>query len=156
MVWDFDLSEYLTSGQVELFYQFDPTYLDLCHPNHPDCINGVTCAECAAPDNPILRVAGKVVSYSNDENMLVNVHEYHADASFNAEIYPNPTKSQFTIRTDYDKGAVCVIVLNMQGQIVANFTVEGQRTVDVSRWPAGIYSVQMLGGSLVTKKIIVE
>ncbi len=156
MVWDFDLSEYLTSGQVELFYQFDPTYLDLCHPNHPDCVDGVTCVECAAPDNPVLHVAGKVVTYSNDENMLVNVHEYHAEPAFNADIYPNPAKSQFTIHTDYDKGAVCVIVLNMQGQIVANFTVEGQRTIDVSRWPAGIYSVQMLGGSLVTKKIIVE
>ncbi len=156
MVWDFDLSEYLSAGQAELFYQFDPTYLDLCHPNHPDCVDGVTCTECAAPDNPVLRVSGKVVSYSNDEDLLVSIHEAHAEPAFTAELYPNPAKGQFTLRTDYDKGVVSVMVLNMQGQIVATFTVEGQRTIDVSRWPSGVYTVQMLGGSLVTKKIVIN
>jgi hypothetical protein len=48
------------------------------------------------------------------------------------------------------------MVLNMQGQIVATFTVEGQRTIDVSRWPAGVYTLQMLGGSVVTRKLVVE
>ena len=104
----------------------------------------------------MIRVAGKVVTFSNNENMLVNVHEAHAEAAFNAEIYPNPTKGQVTLRTDYEKGAVSVMVLNMQGQIIATFTVEGQRTIDVSRWPAGVYSVQMLGGSLVTKKLVIN
>jgi hypothetical protein len=156
MVWDFDLSEYLSAGQAELFYQFDPTYLDLCHPNHPDCVDGVTCTECAAPDNPVLRVSGKVVSYSNDEDLLVSIHEAHAEPAFTAELYPNPAKGQFTLRTDYDKGAVSVMMLNMYGQMVMFFTVEGQRTIDVSRLPAGVYTLQMLGGSLVTRKLVVE
>lgn len=156
MVWDFDLTEYLATGRAELFYQFDPTYLDYCHPNHPDCVDGVTCTECAAPDNPVLRVAGKVVTFSNDENMMVNVHEAHVAPAFTVEIYPNPAKGQFTLRTDYDKGAVSVMMLNMYGQMVMFFTVEGQRTIDVSHLPAGVYTLQMLGGSLVTKKIIVE
>jgi hypothetical protein len=59
LVWDYDLSEYISTGHAELFYQFDPDYLDLCHPNHPDCVNGVTCADCNAPDNPILKVSGR-------------------------------------------------------------------------------------------------
>lgn len=156
MVWDFDLTEYLADGQVELFYQFDPTYLDLCHPNHPDCVDGVTCTECAAPDNPVLRVAGKVITFSNDEDLLVSVHEAHAEPAFHAEVYPNPAKGQFTLRTDYDKGAVSVMMLNMYGQMVMFFTVEGQRTIDVSHMPAGVYTLQMLGGSVVTEKIVVE
>ena len=48
------------------------------------------------------------------------------------------------------------MVLNMQGQIVSTFTMEGQRTLDVSRWPSGVYTVQMLGGSVVTKKILIN
>ena len=156
MVWDFDLSEYLATGQAELFYQFDPTYLDYCHPNHPDCVDGVTCTECAAPDNPVLRVAGKVVTFSNDENALVGIHETHNETAFEAQIYPNPAKGQFTVSTDYDKGAVSVMMLNMQGQMVMFFTVEGQRTIDVSHLPAGVYTLQMLGGSVVTKKVVVE
>ena len=156
MVWNFDLSEYLAAGQAELFYQFDPTYLDYCHPNHPDCVNGVTCTECAAPDNPVLRVAGKVVTFSNDENALVGIHETHNETAFEAQIYPNPAKGQFTVSTDYNKGAVSVMMLNMQGQMVMFFTVEGQRTIDVSHLPAGVYTLQMLGGSVVTKKVVVE
>ncbi len=156
MVWDYDLTEYLSAGQAELFYQFDPTYLDLCHPNHPDCVNGVTCTECAAPDNPVLRVAGKVISFSNDEKLLVNVHEAHSEPAFNVEIYPNPVKGQFTLSTDYDKGAVSVMMLNVQGQMVMFFTVEGLRTIDVSRLPAGVYTLQLLGGSVVTEQLIIE
>ena len=155
MVWDF--IPYIFPGDcVELSYQFDPNYLDLCHPNHPECHDGLTCEECAAPDNPVLRVSGKIVTYSDDESVMVGVHESHAEAGFHAEVYPNPAKSQITIRTDYDKGAVSVMVLNMQGQMVMFFTVEGQRTIDVSQLPAGVYTLQMLGGSVVTRKLVVE
>ena len=156
MVWDFDLTDYVPSGHAELFYQFDPSYLDLCHPNHPDCVDGVTCTECAAPDNPVLRVSGKVVSFSNDEDLLTSVHETVAKPTFHVDIYPNPAKSQFTLSTDYDKGAVSVMMLDMYGQIVRFFTVEGQRTIDVSHLPSGVYTLQMLGGYVVTKKIVVE
>lgn len=156
LVWDYDLSEYLNAGHAELFYQFDPTYLDLCHPNHPDCVNGVTCTECAAPDNPILRVAGKVITFSNDEEVFVGIHSVLAEPPFTVKIYPNPTNEQFTIKTDYDKGAVSVMMLNMMGQMVMYFTVEGERTIDVSHLPAGVYTLQMLGGSVVTKKVIIK
>ena len=156
MVWDYDLTEYVADGTAHLFYQFDPTYLDLCHPNHPDCVDGVTCTECAAPDNPVLRVAGKVITYSNDEAILTSVHPEMPVAAFGMQMYPNPAKGQVTLATDYEKGIVSVMVLNMQGQIVATFIVEGQRTIDVSHWPAGIYTVQILGGQLVTKKLVIQ
>ena len=156
MVWDFDLTDYISAGSAELFYQFDPTYLDYCHPNHPDCIDGQTCTDCAAPDNPVLRVAGKVITFSNDEEMVLSVNPMETETSFMASIYPNPAKNLLTIKTDYDKGAVSVLVLNMQGQEVMYFTVEGQRTIDVSRLPAGIYTVKMLGGSVVTQKVVIE
>jgi hypothetical protein len=87
---------------------------------------------------------------------LTSVHPERPKTAFAAEIYPNPAKGQVTLRTDYEKGSVSVMVLNMQGQIVATFTMENQRTIDVSRWPAGVYTVQILGGSLVTKKLVVE
>ena len=156
LVWDYDLSEYISTGHAELFYQFDPDYLDLCHPNHPDCVNGVTCADCNAPDNPILKVSGKVITYSNDEDVFVGVHQFAAEPAFKAEVYPNPAKGQVTISTDYEKGAVSVMMLNAWGQMVMYFTVDGERTIDVSQLPAGVYTLQMLGGSVVTKKLIVK
>ena len=155
-VWDFDLTDYLAAGHSELFYQFDPTYLDLCHPNHPDCVNGVTCTECAAPDNPILKVSGKVVSYSNDEHMLTEVHQTLSEPPFTVRIYPNPAQNQVTLSTDYEHGAVSVMMLNVLGQMVMYFTVEGERTVDVSALPAGVYTLQLLGGRLVTEKLVIR
>ena len=156
LVWDYDLTEYLPAGHAELFYQFDPTYLDLCHPNHPDCVDGVTCVECAAPDNPILRVSGKVISFSNDEDVFTCVHHLAAEPAFKAEIYPNPAKNQCTIRTDYDKGSVSVMMLNPLGQLVMYFTVDGERTIDLNSLPAGVYTLQLLGGSVVSKKLVIQ
>ena len=155
MVWDFYPSIF-PGDCVELSYQFDPNYLDLCHPNHPECHDGITCTECAAPDNPVLRVSGKVVTYGDRQEILTGVHSEQPAKPFNVEVYPNPAKEQFTLRTDYDKGAVSVMMLNMYGQMVMFFTVEGQRTIDVSHLPAGVYTLQMLGGSVVTEKIVVE
>ena len=156
MVWNFDLTEYMPEGHSELFYQFDPTYLDLCHPNHPDCVSGVTCTECAAPDNPILKVSGKVVSYSNDENVFTEVHQVTSEPPFTTQVYPNPAKGQVTISTDYEYGAVSVMMLNAMGQMVMYFTVDGERTIDVSALPAGIYTLQFLGGRLVTEKLVIR
>ena len=156
MVWDFDLSSYLPAGQAELFYQFDPTYLDYCHPNHPDCLNGITCNECAAPDNPILKVSGKVVSFSNYQQVILGIHHPDIDQAFHTELFPNPVQKQLTLRTDYDKGAVNVLIINMQGQEVMHFTFEKERTIDVSMLPSGIYVVKMLGGAMITKKLIIE
>ena len=146
----------MSNSSAELFYQFDPTYLDYCHPNHPDCIDGVTCTDCSAPDNPVLRVAGKVITYSNDEEMILSVNPIETEPSFTAKLYPNPAKNQLTINTDYEKGAVSVLIVNMQGQEVMYFTVEGQRTIDVSKLPAGIYTVKMLGGCVETQKLVIE
>ena len=156
MVWDFDLTEYLNTGHSELFYQFDPSYLDFCHPNHPDCVDGVTCTECAAPDNPILKVSGKVISYSNDENVLTNVQAFKPEPPFDALLFPNPASKQLTINTDYEKGAVSVLIVNMQGQEVMYFTVEGERTIDISSLAPGIYVVKMLGGGMINKKLIIN
>ena len=154
--WDFDLSEYLSAGHSELFYQFDPTYLDFCHPNHPDCVDGVTCTECAAPDNPILKVSGKVISYSNDEYLFTGIHQNVTKPAFESEVYPNPANGRVTIRTDYDKGTVSVMMLNMTGQMVMYFTVDGERSIDVSHLPSGVYTLQMLGGSVISRKLIVN
>ena len=154
--WDFDLTEYLSLGHSELFYQFDPTYLDLCHPNHPNCVDGVTCTECAAPDNPILKVSGKVITYSNNENVFTGIHQTVAAPAFEAKVYPNPAQGQVTISTNYEHGTVSVMMLNAMGQMVMYFTVDGERTIDVSRLPAGVYTLQMLGGSVVTEKVVIR
>ena len=63
----------------------------------------MTCTECAAPDNPILKVSGKVISYSNDENVLTNVQAFQPKPPFEALLYPNPAFKRLTIRKFFSK-----------------------------------------------------
>ena len=159
MVWDYDLNEYLPQGGAHLFYQFDPNYVDQCHPNYPGCQDGVnSCIQCSNPDNPILRVSGMVVSLSNSDGVLVNVKEYvdFEKDPFTVTISPNPVKHQMTIATDYELGKLCVHIMNTQGQEVRGFVMDKQATIDVSDLPAGLYFVSVIGGKVVTQKVIVE
>jgi Peptide-N-glycosidase F, N terminal./Peptide-N-glycosidase F, C terminal. len=158
MVWDYDLNDYLAAGSAELFYQFDPTYLDLCHPNHPDCVDGQTCTNCNAADNPVLRVSGAVVSYSNNEDVLMDVTTYPElnKDPFTVTISPNPVKENMKISTDYEFGKVCVHILNAQGVEVRNFVMHGEATINVSDLPAGMYLVNLIGGKVVTKKVMIQ
>jgi hypothetical protein len=159
MVWDYDMNEYLPDGGAHLFYQFDPTYLDQCHPNYPDCVSGQnSCIQCSNPSNPLLRVSGMVVSRSNNDGVLVDVKEYpdFEKDPFTVSISPNPVKHQMTIATDYEMGKLCVHILNAQGQEVRGFVMDKQATIDVSGWAPGLYFVNIIGGKVVTKKVIVE
>lgn len=157
MVWDFSLDDYISAGGANLFYEFDPTYVDYCHPNHPDCVNGSTCTKCDAADNPILRVSGKVVSYSNETGVIMDVPTIisHEDP-FTVSLMPNPASNTLTIATNYEKGKVCVHILNIHGQEVLNLVVDGQRTIDVSDLPSGMYFVNVIGGQVVTKKLMIK
>ena len=159
LVWDYDLTEYLPQGAVRLFYQFDPDYVDQCHPNYPGCQDGVNgCILCSNPDNPILRVSGMMVSQSNDTHVLVDVQEYPdvEQDPFTLELLPNPVKDQLTIKTDYELGKMSVHILNAYGMEVRGFVMDREATIDMSDLPAGVYFVNVIGGKVVTRKMVKE
>ncbi|MBR5912574.1 MAG: T9SS type A sorting domain-containing protein [Bacteroidales bacterium] len=159
MVWNYSLDDYLANGSAELLYEFDPTYIDECHPNFPDCVTGQnSCPNCQDSDNPILRVSGKLVTYSHLTNILLNTSEHpDVDAEpFNVAITPNPVKNNMTITTDYEQGRVSVHILNAQGVEVRGFSMKGSATIDMSDLPSGLYFVNVIGGKVVTKKVVIE
>ena len=156
MTWDFDLTQYLTIGYADLFYELDPSYIDECHPNHPSCVNGYTCEKCDAPDNPVLRISGKVISLSNNVEILTDVPAIVEKEPFNVNIFPNPAKSTLNFSSDYEYGKLSVLIINAQGQEVRRFTFDGSRSIDVSDLASGVYFVKILGNTLQTKKIVIK
>ena len=151
------MTAYLPQGGAHLFYQFDPDYIDQCHPNYPDCQDGQNaCILCSNPDNPILRVSGMVVSRSNNTGVLVGVKAYPdiEKDPFTLELLPNPAKDRLTIRTDYELGKMSVHIQNAYGVEVRGFVMDKQATIDVCDLPAGVYFVSVIGGKVVTKKFI--
>ena len=159
MVWNFSLDDYLANGSANLIYEFSPDYVDQCHPNYPDCVNGQNgCTDCQNTYNPVLRVSGKLVTYSHHTDILMDTPEWpDVDKDpFNVTITPNPVKNNMTITTDYELGRMGVHILNSHGVEVRNFSMDKQATVDMSDLPAGLYFVNIVGGKVVTKKVIVE
>ena len=157
LVWDFSLDDYLSNGCVDLLYEFDPEYVDQCHPNYPDCVSGQNnCPNCQASDNPVIRVSGAVVSYSNSSDVLMAVSTYDVDTDpFSVSLSPNPVKDQLTLATDYDMGKVCVHIHDINGKEVRNFVMSGTQTIDVSDLAPGVYVVSVIGGKVVNKKLVV-
>ena len=159
MVWDYSLDDYLADGSVNLLYEFDPTYVDQCHPNYPDCVSGQnSCPNCDNTSNPILKVSGKLVTYSHNTDILTEVPELpNVDAEpFQVTITPNPARGQMTITTDYEKGKASVVIINPQGVKVRGFSMKGSTTVDVSDLPSGLYFVHVIGGKVVTRKVVIQ
>jgi hypothetical protein len=159
LVWNYSLDDYLANGSAELLYEFDPTYVDECHPNYPDCVNGQNgCPYCENSENPILRVSGKLVTYSHNTDILTDVPELPNvdEEPFEVTITPNPARNNMTISTNYDKGKTSVHIINSQGVRVRNFSVDGQRTIDVSDLPSGLYFVHVVGGKVVTRKVVIQ
>ena len=117
-----------------------------------------SCPNCQDSNNPILIVSGKLVTYSHYTDILLGTQE-HFDVEkdpFELTIAPNPVKNVMTLSTDYEKGSVRVRILNAQGVTVRNFSMKGSATIDVSDLPAGMYFVQVLGGKMVTRKVVVQ
>lgn len=159
LVWNYSLDDYLVNGAADLLYEFDPTYVDQCHPNYPDCVNGQNgCPYCENSENPILRVSAKLVTYSHYTDILVDVPELPNvdEEPFNLTITPNPVKGQMTITTDYEKGSNTVHIINSQGVQVRNFSMKGSATIDVSDLPSGMYFVHVVGGKVLTRKVLIQ
>lgn len=159
MVWNFSLDQYIANGSAELLYEFDPNYVDQCHPNYPDCVTGQNnCPNCQDSDNPILKVSGKLVTYTNQTGTILSAPTYPdaEEEPFNVNITPNPARNTMTIATDYELGRISVHILNAQGVEVRGFNLEGTKTIDVSDLPAGVYFVNLIGGIVVTRKVVIE
>ncbi len=159
MVWDYSLDDYLNDGKADILYEFDPTYVDQCHPNYPDCVSGQnSCPNCDNSSNPLLKVSGKLVTYSHNTTILTDVPELpNVDADpFEVTITPNPAKGHMTITTDYDKGSASVRIINAQGVKVRGFSLKGSATIDVSDLPSGLYFVHIIGGKLITRKVVIQ
>jgi hypothetical protein len=159
LVWRYSLDDYLADGGAEVTYEFAPDYVDQCHPNYPDCVDGQNnCPNCQDSSNPYIKVSGKLVTYSHNTDILLDTPEYPDvdEDPFDVAITPNPVKNNMTITTDYELGRTSVHILNSYGVEVRRFSMGKQVTIDVSDLPSGLYFVNVIGGKVVTKKVVIE
>ncbi|MGB1247437.1 MAG: LamG-like jellyroll fold domain-containing protein [Chitinophagales bacterium] len=162
---DYDMTPYISTNSVELAYIFNEDYVDLCHPNHPDCVTGVTCANCDQGFNPHLIVASYEISKSNTPfhtdttySPVTGIRDI-ADNPIEFNVYPNPNIGKFIIDVSPNIEDYSVTIYDVIGNRVLknNHIVEGQIDIDISGVARGVYVVQISAeGHSTTKKIIIE
>jgi len=160
---DFNMTPYVTNQNVELGYIFDEDYVDLCHPNNPDCVTGVTCPDCNDGFNPNLVVASNLVVFADSpvENAFivgVNNGPVKSPTSFN--VAPNPTNGivEVSVKNSAKASDATLQVYNMTGKLMQQIEWNGQSTtVDLSSYNKGMYLFKMQSDNKVEiKKVVLK
>lgn len=77
--------------------------------------------------------------------VVTGMEELSATSSI--DVFPNPTKGMFTVRTN-GKGKTNVFVSNTVGQLVLSTSSEnGMNTLDLTTQPTGVYYVKVTSGN---------
>jgi len=93
--YDYDITPYIADENIDMGYVFYEDYVDYCHPNHPDCVTGVTCSDCDAGFNPHLIVACNLVTFSDvplDGGAYVSIDESYYNIGSYISIFPKSLK----------------------------------------------------------------
>jgi len=154
---DYDMTPFISSQNIDLGYVFYEDYVDLCHPNHPDCVTGVTCDDCNDGFNPNLDVACNLVVFAQSPLMTGTGETGVMD--FNFTVKPNPTSGQVEIAGNgLNSEKSTIRVMNLTGIMVDSFTWDGvSARIDLSKHPKGIYLLMINAGvKTEMKKIILQ
>jgi hypothetical protein len=156
-VYDYDLTPYVNSSDVEIVYEFYPDYMDYCHPNNPDCVTGVTCSDCGSGFNPHLIIAGNLISYSN--SLFITTGEIENNY-FGLQLLPNPTSEYVLLSTSRENSPINanVQIFTSAGKQMKNFNWNGDDlNLDISNLSEGFYILVIQSGEHEeVKKLIVR
>ncbi len=155
---DYDMSSFISGQNIELKYVFYPQYLDNCHPNNPNCVTGVTCADCSDGFNPTLDVACNLVVFADDP-LGAGIVDGLSVSAADLALYPNPTSGLITLSTSRPAAfsASRAGFYNATATQMMVFTWDGkEKSLDLSRFPKGVYflKVDTGQGSLIKKLVV--
>ncbi len=158
-VYDYDMSPYVYMSDVEIVYEFYPGYVDYCHPNHPDCVTGVTCSDCSSGFNPHYIISGNLVTYSN-EQIISGIENPSFDEIGEITISPNPNNGVSVLSVTGEKiiNNASVSIFNNTGQLIKEFLWDGSPlTLNMSAYKKGLYFVKIHNaGKAKSMKLIVN
>lgn len=181
--WDVDVTEWVTPGEPAEFDYNVEEYENFCRPNNPDCIPGVTCADCnynySGHTEPHYTVQGQVIFYRPRSMAGVPDGSFPDGRVREAaerewlELHqnrPNPFRPSTTFRYSIaSAGELTVRILSPEGRCLQelarrhdaagtySFTWNGT-DASGARVPAGAYFYEVQGpeGSLTRKMLLLK
>lgn len=160
---DYDVTPYIADEDIEIGYVFFEDYVDFCHPNNPDCVTGVTCADCDAGFNPHLVVACNLVVFSDspvDNGAIVSIDENYYNIGSYIALFPNPSDGMMELsfhgKAAFGKADVCL--MNITGNILDRFEWYGEsKTLNFSYLSKGVYFLKIqVNGTTEVRKIVIQ
>jgi hypothetical protein len=148
----------VAGDEIDLGYKFYESYVDLCHPNNPGCVTGVTCSNCDEGFNPYLDVACNLVSFA-DNPIIILGEKLVSGSGFS--VNPNPSTGLTEIyfaNPPQVKIQGLLTIYNLTGKVIHQQAWDGNKlVVDLTNQPRGMYMVQVQNaGKTHTKKLIVN
>jgi len=154
---DYDLTPYISEGIIDMDYVFYENYMDFCHPNHPDCVTGVTCADCNDGFNPALAVACNIIVFV-DNPTTVGIEDQRPSKATFIRISPNPTTGIIKVNVISPDAPVkgIVDIRDMTGRMLNQFNLVGVATsFDLSSYPEGAYIVTVQANGMVETQTVI-
>jgi hypothetical protein len=141
---DYDMTPYVSGQGVDLKYVFYENYVDLCHPNHPNCVTGTTCSDCNDGFNPVLDVACNLVVFA--QNPLLTGMDKQQTGVSRYSVRPNPSGGIIEVYAfgHPDAGSYPLELLSLTGAVAGAFSWDGKSVrLDLSQYPRGIYILKI-------------
>ncbi|MEM7372425.1 MAG: LamG-like jellyroll fold domain-containing protein [Bacteroidota bacterium] len=113
---DYDMGPYISNGQADLTYIMDEAYVDDCHANNPNCVNGATCPNCNDGFNPHLIMASSLINFSDIPFDPVGTTSLSESLdSWKFEVYPNPSTGILRLELSEAVSHADIRVVNLLG-----------------------------------------
>ena len=153
------MANYIYQDSVTLKYIFDESYVDLCHPNNPNCVTGVTCPNCNDQFNPELVTTSYLITFA-DGPITLNTKNVTAQSN-NMYLYPNPNTGKFYIDFSNTTKEGRIAVYSITGQFIQEVAIsKGEKTVkiDLGELAPGVYLINLFEGNdkVQSKRFVVE
>uniref|UniRef100_UPI0040475D71 T9SS type A sorting domain-containing protein n=1 Tax=Mariniflexile sp. TaxID=1979402 RepID=UPI0040475D71 len=143
-----DMTSQIAKGSVNFNYRFDPTYVDYCHPNNPNCITGVTCTDCNDAYKAQYYIDAQLINFSNTPLIqgTLDVEEINNTANYTLRAYPNPSNGMFHISSTGTIGKSVMHVVSVSGEILKTYYFDSSETLNnttfnLSTLAKGLYFV---------------
>ncbi len=160
---DYDLTQFIPDETLNLGYVFYEGYVDLCHPNHPDCITGVTCDDCDDGFNPHFPVACNLVTFSDmpiDGGTFVSIDETYYNIGSYITLFPNPSDGLMELafhgRVDFEKANISIS--SITGNEIDSFDWYGEtKILNLTSFSQGFYFVKIkINDFTEVRKIVIQ
>lgn len=150
----YNLSGWILDEKIDLSYIFD-NYVDLCHPNNPGCVTGITCPNCKDGFNPHYVIASYLVTYGLEpvqpSGIQTAIRETRPGdlTAVGVQLSPNPSNGHGILTLNKDlPGRVQVRVMDLQGRVIIEQYLEDLRAgesihLTVDEGSSGVFLVSV-------------